>query len=380
MKSNRIIFAAMALLSALLFALVPGRTTAVLFYGLILVAVLSVLSALLCFFGVRIENQLNTPVIVRGNAGEFELRLINRFPFTMSYLEPVFSNRDKDGNGNRMIFSSPLSKRLSFKYRLTYPHCGNFETGICELRVTDILGLITFKKSVNDRSVISVLPRAFDTEGLPVDVYSESQLPTPVRTKSQIATDIAGVRDYESRDSIKQIHWKLSVKQQKLLSKEFEEERKRQIQMIVSAGGAKSGSPEFDCIADCAASVLRFLLERNCNVRLSCGITLDVHDISELPEAEHILCALPEDPALPEATQATDYGEWVTLIISSRASAYQPDRLAKLASATRVIFVSASGDKSRSEREFMLEQRRLRIECFYSVLEDNRIIFRQPDL
>lgn len=379
MRTNRTIFILLLTAAILLFVFVPSRITAVFLYSLIFCTLASILSALLCFFGVTIDNLLDTPVIVRGEKGEFELVVKNRIPLAAAYINPVFTEQTRAVDEKKnLIFASPFVKDFSFKYQLTYQHCGIFEAGICELKIIDMLGLVTFKKTISKRSIISVFPKIFELKGLPISAYAESSSPTTVKTKARNASDIAGVRDYESRDSIKQIHWKLSVKQQKLLSKEYEEEKKQQIRLIIWAKDAPQKSSQFDRVADCALSILDSVLSQNCTVCLSCGnLSQEIRSHSEIPLASEIICGLTEYDNLPDSDDNFDSGEWVTVIVASGAKSSALDRLAKLASAGKVVFVSTSDEQSDEEKSLMQKQNRLRIQSFYSTVSSKKIVLKE---
>lgn len=381
MKTNRTIFILLLVAAILLFIFVPSRITAVFFYSLIFCISASLLSALFCFLGVTIRNQLNTPMIVRGDKGEFELIVKNRMPLAAAYINPIFTEQTKSVEESKsLIFASPFVRDFSFKYQLTYQHCGTFEAGISELKIIDTLGLVTFKKSISQRSIISVFPKIFELNGLPISAYAESSSPTTVKTKSRNASDIAGVRDYESRDSIKQIHWKLSVKQQKLLSKEFEEEKRPQLRLIIWAKDVPHGTSDFDRVADCALSILDSVLKKNYTVCLCSGnLSQEIHYHGEINEAAEIICSLSDYGNLPLSDDSFDSGEWVTVIVTSNADASAIDRLAKLASVSKVIFITASGKPSKEEKELMQKQNRLRIQSFYSSVSNKQITLKEAN-
>ncbi len=379
MKTNRTIFTLLLTSAILLFVFVPSRITAVFLYSLIFCTLASFLSALLCFLGVTIDNLLNTPVIIRGEKGEFELVVKNRIPLAAAYINPVFTEQTRTADDNKnLIFASPFLKDFSFKYQLTYQHCGIFEAGICELKIIDMLGIFAFKKTISQRSIISVFPKIFELKGLPISAYAESSSPTTIKTKTRDTSDIAGVRDYESRDSIKQIHWKLSVKQQKLLAKEYEEEKREQIRLIIWAKDAPHKSSQFDKVADCAVSILDSVLEKSCTVCLCCGnLSQEIRSNSEIPLASEMICGLTEYDNLPDSDDSFDSGEWVTVIVASNADDSALDRLAKLASAGKVIFIATSENQSDEEKSLMQKQNRLRIQSFYSTVSSKKIVLKE---
>jgi uncharacterized protein (DUF58 family) len=81
-----------------------------------------------------------------------------------------------------------------------------------------------------------------------------------------------GIRNYQSGDPARLIHWKQSAKGQGIKLKEFEEETARAFRLILDLRcadpEAADADPYFEMAISTVASLARYLLQRNCSVAL----------------------------------------------------------------------------------------------------------------
>ena len=107
---------------------------------------------------------------------------------------------------------------------------------ISELSVTSTFpfGLIEVKKKLNQSGIITVVPAVYECVSPPADGFEPMTggLFTG-KYKSQSGSEFAGVREYNSDDPIKLIHWKSSAKGRGLMVKEFNEELSGRITIVI---------------------------------------------------------------------------------------------------------------------------------------------------
>lgn len=100
---------------------------------------------------------------------------------------------------------------------------GLHELGPIELTVTDSLGLFEFNIHFESKKWIFILPRIEEVPELPIAGRKDSLLYGIYDVAQRGASvNFAGIRDYERGDSIRQIAWRLSAKQGRLVVKDFE--------------------------------------------------------------------------------------------------------------------------------------------------------------
>jgi len=105
---------------------------------------------------------------------------------------------------------------------VSFPHCGGYHFSIEKYKQFDIFNIFYFNKKSNNFIDITVFPKDIDYDlsfiqpTLPKqneEIYSTQQ-------KGDDPTEIFDIHEYHEGDPLKNIHWKLSLKHQKLLIKE----------------------------------------------------------------------------------------------------------------------------------------------------------------
>lgn len=103
-----------------------------------------------------------------------------------------------------------------------YPHCGGINVAIEDYKQYDILNIFYLKVKTNQYTHITIFPKEIEYDF----TYIQSTLPKQseetysTQQKGDDPTEIFDIHEYHDGDPLKNIHWKLSLKHQKLLIKE----------------------------------------------------------------------------------------------------------------------------------------------------------------
>lgn len=125
-----------------------------------------------------------------------------------------------DSAGNEVL--AELSQGATKSYQYTVAHVGKYYPGIKYCEVSDIFGLFAFK--VNKQTggeALYVTPKPFDIDGLKFgagDTGAET-----IRRAMEDPSSPSGVRKYQMGDPLRKIHWKLSLRKNELLVRQFDE-------------------------------------------------------------------------------------------------------------------------------------------------------------
>lgn len=118
-----------------------------------------------------------------------------------------------------------ISKSVTLKGQLSSPHKGLLIVEVLRVRQFDFLSLMSRDVDVKSSEVKQVLlPDVFDISlmknvgGLALDVSDDI-----INVKTTDNGEVFDFKEYDMGDSIKQIHWKLSVKENQLIVKELSE-------------------------------------------------------------------------------------------------------------------------------------------------------------
>lgn len=121
-----------------------------------------------------------------------------------------------------LFHSQYLLKKNINSVQFSCLHCGGFSLMIGTYKQYDILNMFFLKKLSHQHINITILPKDIDYDFS----YIESTLPKQshetysTQQKGDDPTEIFDIHEYHEGDPLKSIHWKLSLKYQKILIKE----------------------------------------------------------------------------------------------------------------------------------------------------------------
>ena len=217
---------------AVVFALfLSGRVGWFLILVMLLAPVLSPAITLFFVKSMRVEGSAETGIINKGDTVRMKISITNGF-FVPSP-PVVFKMTDNPymqcGEKNIYVSVIPFFKE-NFEISWHAKICGKSEIGVSSVRVTDYLGLFSFKLKNVDlgtlRGSVCVIP---DVPDIPVNsaVISKINEVSADADDSEDTTESTGFvrggfpgydsREYVPGDPLKRINWKLSAKRSKLL-------------------------------------------------------------------------------------------------------------------------------------------------------------------
>ena len=105
----------------------------------------------------------------------------------------------------------------------TAEYCGNVEIEAGSIQIYDFLGIFCIKKRIREKKTLKVMP-LFEIMPLEItkktrDFQADAEEYSGER-KGDDPSEIYQVREYRRRDSLRDIHWKLSAKEDELIVKE----------------------------------------------------------------------------------------------------------------------------------------------------------------
>lgn len=182
-------------------------------------------------------------------------------------------------------------------------HVGLTTPGIKAVQLRDLFGFFRLRKESSEQlGDLLVLPTVFPVEAIKFSP-GDSGLETMARA-TEDASSPSDIRPYQPGDSLKKIHWKLSLRKRELMVRRFEEPvlPEALILMDCSPPPAKN-HPEVqqdlkDALLESAASVMEHLMPGNNSVRLpllgshpvecdkSMGMTMVMENLARLDFSE----------------------------------------------------------------------------------------------
>lgn len=149
-------------------------------------------------------------------------------------------------------------------------HCGRMEITVMNTAVPGLSGLIPWISRKETSSRLTVLPETFPTE-VRLQVSPAEDLDAEEYTpdhRGEDRTELYQIREYVPGDSLKQIHWKLSSKLDRLVIREASQPVLRSVLLFWDKRG---DGASLDAQAEALFSVSQSLAEQGCAFTLGWG-------------------------------------------------------------------------------------------------------------
>lgn len=219
----RLIGALFAMLTLLAAGLSTGtRVYYLLFFLLLAMLLLGVVSALWTVFTVKIDMK---GVRARVNRGD---TLMTVFTVRHASLLPVASVRIQVNVPSSYapmqeisVNTPPFSER-AFRHIIQCPHRGVYEAGVTRIAARDIFGFFCISRKPDMKLIrMEVLPKLNHAEEM--KLKSVDMGPEFLARASEDTASPSDVRAWQDGDSLKKVHWKLSMRRREVMVRTYEE-------------------------------------------------------------------------------------------------------------------------------------------------------------
>jgi hypothetical protein len=250
------------LLASLVFALMyPGRVSSAFFYALLLLPLASLLISSLLLIGFSYKQNVDRLAATKGETVTFRLTLRNKSPLMLPFIEASFYGAGsffaKDF-GMKRLAALPM-KRTSISIKLDCRYKGIYEIGVKQIKLSDYLGLFTFRQGEALLGTLTVYPRIVPIECFPAVAGYPGESLGPAGRSHDSTENVSDIRKYVSGDRLRAVHWKLSAKKEELMVRSFEQTTGLAVDLVLDASGISEdpaeGIPAEDRFVECAVSL-----------------------------------------------------------------------------------------------------------------------------
>ncbi len=206
--------------------LVTGLTTGTRIYFLMailigVVCLLSLLSVLAVLFSLRVNVREGQVRIKRGEGVNAVVQISHMGILPVAGITlNVGLNQDSDQEVSANL--PPFSAR-TFQCRIQCRHRGMYTLGVRSATVRDLFSLFECTRKLKNTQAmrISVLPKAVNAECMPIE---SSDMGLEMHSLgSEDNASPSGIRAWQDGDSLKKVHWKLSMRRREVLVRTYEE-------------------------------------------------------------------------------------------------------------------------------------------------------------
>ena len=216
-----------ALLVAMATLLVTGLSTGTRIYYLFFwiltgILVTSFISVLWTLLTVRVGAR---GISQRATRGEAQLMILSvRHGSLLPVGEVCLQLRVPGAGGATQEVRIPMPGRReqAFRHTLDCPHRGVYETGVERIVVRDLFRLLHLSRRSGLKLVrMEILPKAADCA--PMALRAADMGPEYIARSSEDTASPSDVRSWQEGDSLKKVHWKLSMRRREILVRTYEE-------------------------------------------------------------------------------------------------------------------------------------------------------------
>lgn len=231
MRVRRCILAVCLLLSLIVMSIYGGTISYGIFFGLVLIPVVSFLYILSVWVCHRIYQEIGSRNIVCGQSVPYYFVLKNESWFAFASIRVSFFSDFSYMEELPEEVEYELLPGEQYKYETSFVcrYRGEYEVGIKEIIITDFWGLFRVKFSVQESKKVIAAPKLVRLD----ELKSMPDISSMVQRDNLHSTELDAVtRDYTAGDNLKQVNWKATARMHKLMTRKPIGEEKRGAALI----------------------------------------------------------------------------------------------------------------------------------------------------
>ena len=198
--------------------------TAVIFIFVLLLSIISLLYMYICTQSIELAVTLSAEELEKYQPVQFRLSLINSRFVPINTIEAKITLPRSDGirsEDKTVSLTLPPYGDYTLTSEITFPYRGSYSIGVSDVICHDIFGMFKYRYNLNIFKSIFVLPRRVTLEALEGDDRTQSSTEIVSRFSGNDNTEQNDVRQYQTGDSLRSVHWKLSSKTQDLMVRQY---------------------------------------------------------------------------------------------------------------------------------------------------------------
>lgn len=273
MLQNKLKYILVIILSGFLAVLYNVYYMGILFLAVVICPF--ILFAVLCYIYGRLSFELSSVVHVAGKGETIpvsvQIHNPTLFPVAVLSITISYSNSFSDQlKEHKQAFYISVDSRSTTNAtcNLKSDYAGNIIVSLSKVRVFDYLKLFSLRKKNLGKIRVAVLPDYYELTGDYLNNRSGMQVESDYYSHVKSGDDpseVFAIREYREGDRPQRIHWKLSLKQDQLMIKDFSEPLNCSVVIFADLGtsGRDDGPDIIDAILECALSLsYSFMLKR----------------------------------------------------------------------------------------------------------------------
>ena len=236
MKKSRIVYLAILFLSFVYIFIDGGFLPYTLFYVVLFLPFVSFTYLFIVYNTFTFSERLDKREYRKGEILDYKLKIHNVTPLYIPYFTVYMHMEGQmliSGMKTEHLVLKPFSRR-EFHFSVPILYRGRYKIGISCIEIRDFLNLYSLKYKMGETKFIRVFPWILPLEEAKHQFARVSENEYLSRKKEMGHSEIDNIRDYMYGDSLKKIHWKLSSKFNKLMTKETHSSSEKEFWIIIN--------------------------------------------------------------------------------------------------------------------------------------------------
>ncbi|NLV63456.1 MAG: DUF58 domain-containing protein [Clostridiaceae bacterium] len=236
MRKSRIRYLVILFLAFVYILFDGGFLPYTLFYITLFLPVVSFIYLIIVYNTFTFSERLDKREYRKGEILDYTLKIHNVTPLNIPYFTVYMHMEGQmliSGMKTEHLVLKPFSHR-EFHFSVPILYRGRYKIGISYIEIRDFLNLFKLKYAMGETKFIRVFPRilTLEEQNIPFIRISENEYLS--RKKDMGHSEIDNIRDYMYGDSLKKIHWKLSSKYNKFMTKETHSSSEKEFWIIIN--------------------------------------------------------------------------------------------------------------------------------------------------
>lgn len=275
MKMRRFIFAICWILSLTTISFYGGTVSYGIFFALTFIPFISFLYIVCVWFRYKVYQEIGTRNIICGQSVPYYFILQNEDKFAFTGIRILFFSdfsymEELPGD---IEFELLPGEKYKFETSFVCRYRGEYEVGIKEVVISDFFRLFCFKCAVKETKKVIVAPKLIKISEL--KSISDISVMIQRETITGAVEPDTVTREYLQGDALKQIHWKATARNRKLMSRGLRGEEKSGAALFYDTHRChedpKLYLPIENRILETVLALVFFLSEKNIPVQTYCN-------------------------------------------------------------------------------------------------------------
>lgn len=227
MLRNKLWYILLMILFGLFALLYNEHITLVLFFVMSILPLFMWIIGMILKKSVNISLSTNVFVGTKGAPYYITIQLQNRSILPISKIKIIFKYRNlffRTYQKEVLVTALDGKREVSLSLCVHSDYCGICEYKVAKVLLYDYMGLWRFRKKGTEELNVTILPNlTLIDKSLIVEnanVLVESDVFSSTKSGDDVS-ELFGIREYEQGDKMNRIHWKLSLKQDELMVKQY---------------------------------------------------------------------------------------------------------------------------------------------------------------